>query len=58
MNLEKLNHDLNETLITATNALDDSMFDVNLSKNLEVGYLALESFQLKLSTVTKGIFQQ
>ena len=58
MNLEKLYHDLNKTLITATNALDDSMFDVNLSKNLEVGYLALESFQLKLSTVTKGIFQQ
>ena len=58
MSLEKLYHDLNETLITATNALDDSMFHINLIKNLEVGYLALESFQLKLSIVTKGIFQQ
>ena len=32
--------------------------EANLSNNQEKGYLASESFQLKLSTVTKGIFQQ
>ena len=53
--LEKFYHDLNEKLITTTNT---SVFDVNLSKDQNVGYLTSESFQLKLTTVTKGIFQQ
>ena len=33
INLEKFYHDLNEKLITATNTLEDSAWEVNLSKN-------------------------
>ena len=38
--------------------LDGSVLEVNLSKNQEVGHLGSESFQLKLSRVNKGVFQQ
>ena len=37
-------HDINEKLITATNTLDDSVLEVNLTKNQEVGYRASEKF--------------
>ena len=51
-------HDLDEKSITVTKTLDYSVLEIKLCKNQEVGYLALESFLLKLSTVTKGVFQQ
>ena len=37
-------HDINEKLITATNTLDDSVLEVNLTNNQEVGYRASEKF--------------
>ena len=43
-------------LITSTNNLNDSVLEVNLSKNQEVGCLTSESFQVKMST--NVIFQQ
>lgn len=55
---QKLYHDLNERSNFATNTLDDSVSEVNLTKTQEVAYLTSESFQLKLLTVTKGMFQQ
>ena len=36
INLDKFYHNLNEKLITATNALEDSAWEINLSKNKEV----------------------
>lgn len=57
--LEKFSHDLNEKLNTFTNILDDRVLKFNPSNNQEKGYLASESFQLKLSSaVTNDIFQQ
>lgn len=57
--LEKFSHDLNEKLNTFTNILDDRVLEFNPSNNQEKGYLASESFQLKLSSaVTNDIFQQ
>lgn len=57
--LEKFSHDLNEKLNTFTNILDDRVLEFNPSNNQENGYLASESFQLKLlSAVTNDIFQQ
>ena len=56
--LEEFCYDLNEKLITAASTLDDSVSEINLSTNQEVGYLASELFQLKLAIVPKGIFQQ
>ena len=39
IDLEKFYHDVNERLITATNTLKNSVWEVNLSKNQEVRYL-------------------
>ena len=43
-------------LITSTNTLNDSVLEINLSKNQEVGYLTSESFQMKMPI--NVIFQQ
>ena len=52
------NNNLDDKLITVTKSLDDSMLEIQLSKNEEIVYLVSEPFQLQRPTVTKGIFQQ
>ena len=46
----KFYHDLKEKLITASSTLEDFVWEVN--------YVTWEPFQLKLSTLTRGIIQQ
>ena len=46
----KFYHDLKEKLITASSILEDFVWEVN--------YFTWEPFQLKLSTLTRGIIQQ
>ena len=40
INVEKFYHDLKEKSITATNTLEESACEVNISKDQEVGYLS------------------
>ena len=46
----KIYHDFKEKLITASSTLEDFVWEVN--------YFTWEPFQLKLSTLTRGIIQQ
>ena len=63
ISLEKYYHDLNKKLITTTNTLEDSAWEVNLSKNYGVDYLssgiippeAVDSDQGHLSAIRYSI---